>query len=300
MSGGETPCKCFLATPPGPGAVAIVQVVGSEDEINRLLLKATGHTWAVGSCGPARLFDLDDGVVARINAGTAQLMPHGGVRIVQRLLEALAQHGATAVETERLDAEQVFPEAQSKHEAELMMMLARAESPLAIDVILKMMADGAKPDENALRHLIQPALVVLAGAANVGKSTLTNRLAGRAVSITYDMPGTTRDYTMTLIDLNGVVVRWHDTPGLRDTDDPIEREAQELAIRVMDQADVLISMTDAEHDWPRLPREPDLRICGKADVATRPDAALCVSAITGEGVAELVQMVRASLGILSR
>lgn len=300
MRGGATPCRCFLATPHGPGAVAIVQVIDGEDEINRLLLEATGRTWAAGSCGPARLFDLDDGVVARINAGAAQLMPHGGVRIMQRLLEALTQHGAIVVDAEKIDAEQVFPEAQSEHEAELMMMLARAESPLAVDVILKMMADDAKPGENALRHLVQPALVVLAGAANVGKSTLTNRLAGRAVSIAHDMPGTTRDYTMTLIDLNGVVVRWHDTPGLRDTDDPIEREAQQLARQLMEQADVLISMTDAEHDWPRLPREPDLRICGKADVATRPDAALCVSAVTGEGVTELVQMVRARLGILSQ
>jgi tRNA modification GTPase len=134
--------------------------------------------------------------------------------------------------------------------------------------------------------------VALAGAANVGKSTLSNTLLGRSMSIAADRPGTTRDYTWGRLELAGLVVGWHDTPGLRATDDPDERKAVALARRLLDRADLVIAMTDAEHGWPALPRTADLRLASKADAGGRDDADLCVSATTGAGIPELVAAVR--------
>jgi tRNA modification GTPase len=132
----------------------------------------------------------------------------------------------------------------------------------------------------------------LAGPPNVGKSTLSNALVGRSMSIAVDMPGTTRDYTAARIELAGLVVNWHDTPGLRKTGDAIEAKAIDLARRLMAHADLLIAVTDTEHDWPILPREPDVRLASKADLAGRGDADVSISALTGDGVSELVRLVR--------
>ena len=55
-----------------------------------------------------------------------------------------------------------------------------------------------------LNRLIEPPLVVVVGAANVGKSTLGNALVGRSMSIATDLPGSTRDYTSGRVELAGV------------------------------------------------------------------------------------------------
>jgi hypothetical protein len=60
----------------------------------------------------------------------------------------------------------------------------------------------------------------------------------------------------------------------------------------MEAADLLVVMTDADHDWPETPRAADMRIANKADVAPRADADLNISATTGTGLAELVGRVR--------
>ena len=178
--------------------------------------------------------------------------------------------------------------------------LAEARSPLAIDLLLCQPerwrdADAPSRDDLArsrrLNRLLDPPRVVLAGPANVGKSTLTNTLHGRTVSIVTSMPGTTRDYTTGLLDLSGLVVQWHDTPGLRPTRDPVEQDAVRHARERILDADLLLAMTDAENDWPHLPRAPDLKVGGRCDRGERDDADISVSGSTGAGVSALVDAI---------
>jgi GTP1/Obg family GTP-binding protein len=120
----------------------------------------------------------------------------------------------------------LYPEASDRFEALMLAALARAQSPLAIDLLLdqprrwrrirrarRQLSEEDLARSTRLNRLIEPPVAVLAGQPNVGKSTLSNALLGRAMSIAYDMPGTTRDYTAGWIDLAGLVVSWHDTPG---------------------------------------------------------------------------------------
>src|SRR5699024_8983617 len=66
--------------------------------------------------------------------------------------------------------------------------------------------------------------VVIAGRPNVGKSSLRNRLAGADAAIVAEVPGTTRDVLRERIAIDGLPLELIDTAGLRDTDDPVERE----------------------------------------------------------------------------
>jgi tRNA modification GTPase len=86
--------------------------------------------------------------------------------------------------------------------------------------------------------------VVIAGAPNVGKSTLLNRLAGKDVAIVTDIPGTTRDVLRAEITLDGLPLHIIDTAGLRDSADPVEQEGIRRARQQIQQADVVLLLTD--------------------------------------------------------
>ena len=64
--------------------------------------------------------------------------------------------------------------------------------------------------------------VAIAGAANAGKSTLLNAILGEERAIVSDIPGTTRDTVEETFNLDGVLFRFIDTAGLRETSDAIE------------------------------------------------------------------------------
>jgi tRNA modification GTPase len=290
-----------LATPPGPGAIAIFNLRG---DVAPVLERLTGHgDWPVGIARAVTFEAIDDGLAARVDVDTFQLMPHGGPRVIQRLGARLAALGGRR--HDRDDPRSLYPEATSHVEACMLDALARAQSPLAIDLLLDqprrwrvqppVADDAALARWRRLDRLVTPPVVVLAGPPNVGKSTLGNRLLGRAMSIEADLPGTTRDYVGARVELAGLVVDLYDTPGLRATDDTIEQRAIDVAEHLIGRADLLVAMTDHERPWPGLPRPPDLSVASKADLGARGDADLGVSAVTGAGIAELVRRVRDAL-----
>lgn len=295
-----------LLTPAQPGAIAIIQLAGPPDALDAALAQLTaGHDFPAGSMRLTRFIDddgeIDTGLIARLDRLIVHLMPHGGLRVVQRLLTRCVEVGISIQRPADLPPRELFPEAADDYEALMLVALSRAQSPAALDLLLDqprrwrsnptLTADD-RARSHRLSRLIDPPLVVLAGPANVGKSTLSNRLLGWTMSIAVDQPGTTRDYTAGMIELLDVVVHWHDTPGLRETDDPIEREAIELARKLMQRADLLIAMTDHEHDWPVLPRASDLRVACKCDIARRDDADFNISNVTGAAIPALVSAVR--------
>jgi tRNA modification GTPase len=315
-------CAFIQMTPSSPGAIAIVQLVGDAVSILRRL---TGvDDWPIGRLRLVRFDDFDEGLAVRLSDEVAQCMPHGGPRVMQRLAARLVELGARPQAPDAVDPLALYPEAADRFEALALASIARAASPRAIDLLLDQprrwrthptVTDEDRARSRRLNRLIDPPIVVLAGQPNVGKSTLSNALMGRAMSIAHDMPGTTRDYTAGRIDLGGVVVQWHDTPGIRDTQDPIERRAIAISTKLMACADLLISMSDHQHAPPRLPREPDLLVVGKTDLAAAEDFAspnaqaadvisqcddatapsIRLSAITGEGMSALVAVVRERL-----
>jgi tRNA modification GTPase len=150
------------------------------------------------------------------------------------------------------------------------------------------------------------ALVVLAGAPNVGKSSLFNALLGQARAIVTDIPGTTRDAIEAVIDTPAVPLRLVDTAGLRATDDPVERLGVEVSTSYLARAAVVLACGDDQQTLA-LARDavaghssaPMLLVRTKIDLSAQPAAhngAIGVSAETGEGLGPLLEEIGRVLG----
>lgn len=86
--------------------------------------------------------------------------------------------------------------------------------------------------------------LVIAGAPNVGKSSLLNRLARTDTAIVTDIPGTTRDVVREQVVIAGIPFDVHDTAGFRETSDAVERIGVERAVSAMEDADLVLVVTD--------------------------------------------------------
>ena len=87
--------------------------------------------------------------------------------------------------------------------------------------------------------------IAIIGRPNAGKSSLLNALAGSDRAIVTDIAGTTRDVLREQLAIDGVSLELADTAGLRDTDDPVEREGVRRARQELTRADVALLVTDA-------------------------------------------------------
>lgn len=130
--------------------------------------------------------------------------------------------------------------------------------------------------------------VVLAGAPNVGKSSLMNALAGRDVAIVTDIPGTTRDRIEVVFDWEGVPIRLTDTAGIRDSSDMVESLGIERSLGAVAEADIVITLQSAGADAIKVTTKAQIiQVWTKADLQAPPDESLGVSVVTGIGLSQL-------------
>ena len=179
---------------------------------------------------------------------------------------------------------------------------------------LHSLREGAKQGK-ILRDGIQ---LVLAGAPNVGKSSLLNRLAGEEVAIVTPIAGTTRDRVKESITVNGVPMHIIDTAGLRETGDVVEAKGIERSWEAIQAADLVIFLQDSSStDKSNNAESSDLRAqilqaipakCPVLEVRNKSDLLsesplsqdrnqyLLISAKTGDGIEALKQKILESVG----
>lgn len=94
---------------------------------------------------------------------------------------------------------------------------------------------------NAIKNGIPVAIV---GATNTGKSTLLNALLGEERAIVSDIAGTTRDTIEETLNIDGILFRFIDTAGIRETDETIEKIGIDRTFKKLGEASVVLGMTD--------------------------------------------------------
>jgi len=186
---------------------------------------------------------------------------------------------------------------------------ALAKIKTLLDEIQHVLAEQGRSE-----RLREGLVVAIAGPPNVGKSTLMNQLARREVAIVSPHAGTTRDIIEVQLDLDGYPVTVIDTAGIRDTDDPVEREGVRRARARAAEADLVLWLVDATHEknfdegaapvWVvrnkidldavesdaaglRLDAANPRRSAGVPERA-RTSADFAISASRGDGIAELI------------
>ena len=174
--------------------------------------------------------------------------------------------------------------------------------------------EGAKQGK-ILRDGIQ---LVLAGAPNVGKSSLLNRLAGEEVAIVTPIAGTTRDRVKESITINGVPMHIIDTAGLRETGDLVEAKGIERSWEAIGAADLVVFLQDPSSTDKDItaeaselkaqilqalpPKCPVLEVRNKSDLLSEStlnqdrNPCLLISAKTGDGIEALKQKILELVG----
>lgn len=154
---------------------------------------------------------------------------------------------------------------------------------------------------NAIREGVA---VAIAGAPNVGKSTLLNRLLNEERAMVSEIAGTTRDVIEECANIGGVLFRFLDTAGIRPTDDRLEQMGIQRTMSSIERAQIVIYMTDAARLAAGAPVAPEfplradqklLVLVNKTDTAPDsplPEGTIGISARNGDGIDRLRRILR--------
>jgi len=162
--------------------------------------------------------------------------------------------------------------------------------------------------------MTKAGIVTVAAAPNSGKSTLLNRIVGQKLSITSQKPQSTRDRVVGIHSTEDVQMVIFDTPGLLEPKYALQEAMRSTALRAVQDADVIVYLADSTDGPPttfgvaaRLssaPRASVITALNKSDLLvplrraeleeSHHDAVL-ISAMTGDGVSDLMKRVSAAL-----
>jgi len=328
-----------LLTPPGRGAVATVVVAGPHacTMLHRLFRSARGRPLAdyeIDEIAFGRwLATGEEVVVCRRAEDRIEVHCHGGSAAAEAILTSLVGQRCRILQPaawlrqaqpDRLaaDAVEALSRARTARTAailldqqtgalrrELTAILAAFEAGDLTKVAAGLQVLQARAAVG--RHLVEPFRVVLAGPANVGKSTLINALLGFRRSIVCDQPGTTRDVVTASTAIDGWPVELADTAGLRElpetVDGSVEKQGLTRTLAQAAAADLILLVVDAAGPWTtvenllawvdasRIDHVAPLIACNKCDLIEAPPAnvpsGVLVSALTGAGLPELLEAI---------
>lgn len=156
-----------------------------------------------------------------------------------------------------------------------------------IGALLGEMSDHLK---NHRGEIVQRGMtIVIAGAPNVGKSSLLNKLSGYDAAIVTARAGTTRDVVAVDWLFEGLKIRLIDTAGLRETDDEVEVEGIRRALFHVKHADVVLQLYTGQS--PEKLHEDAVLVRAKADLDSSRINGFSISTITGQGIDELLHFL---------
>ena len=267
-----------LLTPPGAGAIGVVRVTGPDAPIIVEQVFRANRQRPLSTGAPNRIVYgrfvvgdeiIDDVLVSRVPdrvPPAVDLCAHGGVRILERILEALQRVGAPMRESCE-EPTDVWP-AANRIQQEIVEALQQARTDRAVRFLarqhhnlmpsLEQIAAIIKSDVGharerlgvmlggfrAARTLIEGATLAIVGPPNSGKSTLFNRLVGRSAAVVSPLAGTTRDWVGQPVQMQGIPLFLVDTAGWQPSSDTLETMAIERGLEVGAAAQVRLLVLD--------------------------------------------------------
>lgn len=336
-------CHVAVLTPTGKGAVATIAVTGPSAAalVSQFIQRASGKSLVeaapsdvvVGKFTALGQSAGEELVLAVHSPDQVLLHPHGGLAAIEAMVTSFEKAGCIR-ETWR---DYLRQHASDPWEAEVQILLTQARTLPSAQLLMgqqsgtlrKALMDLAKSGDAEHKHAAKQKVLrmlqlaplglaiarggfrlVVAGRPNVGKSRLINRWLGYERSIVFDQPGTTRDVVETPMALGGWPFLLLDTAGLRDTEDPIEREGVQRARQAIGSADIVLLLFDASCGWTEddakleqhlqtllqenhvgLSHAKLLRVQNKSDLVSASSSgnrsAIAISAEKGTGTAEL-------------
>lgn len=350
-----------ISTPLGKGGIGIIRISGnlSVETAGRVFeARGTANTAEKLANNPMKLIfgffhaeDFDDKgyavyipeSVSYTGEDTVELYPHGGIRIMTGIMDALRADGVRPAEAGEFTLRAYLGGKMSLADAEGVADMINATSAAGIRAAYRLMQGGLAEKINGIKSElldaiatleasldypdetedeIPPALdvvipsvnekinalvktsrrgriakcgvnVVIAGAPNVGKSSLLNAILGENRAIVTEVAGTTRDTVTGSAEIKGVLFNFSDTAGLRDSEDKVESIGIARAREAVEGADVVIQVLDAtgEKSIIGLPKDRvSITVYNKCDLfcPKAEQGEFILSAKTGQGVDTLV------------
>lgn len=281
----HAPTRVARLTAQLPSAIATLAVTGAAAvDLVQQIVQMDTKALRVGRIHygrwPMQAGNSEQVVVCRTDEVTVEVHCHGGQAVCQAILADLQQAGCQLLPADewtawhsRVRSPTAFSICPLQQAAEQDLLLAQSERAAAIlldqmngalrDAVERLLVeleqsqvDTAVQQLTALLgrsrcglRLATPWQVVLAGPPNVGKSSLSNAVAGQARAIVHPEPGTTRDWLQTLTTLDGWPVALTDTAGIRLATDRIEAEGVARARQRMAEADLVLIVVDGTVGW---------------------------------------------------
>jgi len=338
--------RASLLTPPGTGAIGVVRLAGLEaEQIAVEFFEPHRRGNGPIACGKLRYGSfvvhgerLDDVIVSSSviqGEHVIDFCSHGGVRIMEWLLQAFASRGVDVATTNEerhcpwpvtnlieCEAACALASARTGRAAKFLARQFGALPNTARELATSCLSAPARADALLgellqrgvdTRHLINGATVSLIGPTNAGKSTLFNLLVGRPAAVVSAAAGTTRDWACEPIELAGVGIDLIDTAGVREHGDDLEQIAVSEGHRRASEADLRLIMLDGSSPLPQhwmealdgwLAFGPALLIRAKADLPAiwsphalpRLQTVVCsVSGQCGTGLSELAAAIELAI-----
>jgi tRNA modification GTPase len=145
--------------------------------------------------------------------------------------------------------------------------------------------------------------VVFVGKPNVGKSSLLNYLVKESRAIVSHIPGTTRDIIREEVSIEGILFTLFDTAGIRVSDDEIEKEGVLRSRKAVENADLVVLLSDVDSEFPKdlfeeilklTEKEKIISLVNKIDLNKKYEVSnsLGISAKTGEGIDKFLSTLK--------